>query len=217
MSGLRLYRWEGRRRARRLLFLLHNYGGNEFQIATIGSLLDPDGRFAIVCPRGPIETPDAVGGASFYNVDRATHVYDEPSVIAALAAVHEALDRACADGGFDRGEAIVGGFSQGGGLALALAFGPPSPSGSPRPAGVVTFCPPVHPPERVAWDLAGTTGVAAFVGHGAEDTTFPAERSAAFVEQLRAAGSDATWRGYPARHQVTIEAVADARDWLATR
>ncbi|MCC6435224.1 MAG: hypothetical protein IT196_09365, partial [Acidimicrobiales bacterium] len=59
---LRLYRAEGRKRASRLLVLVHNYGGNEFQMAMLGMLLDPGGRFAVVCPRGPIDTEDAADG-----------------------------------------------------------------------------------------------------------------------------------------------------------
>jgi phospholipase/carboxylesterase len=211
---LRLYRAEGRRRATRLLFLLHNYGGNEFQMATLAALLDPGGRFAITCPRGALETSDAADGASYYRIDRATHTYDEPSFADALAAVDEALDRACTEGGFDRSEAVVGGFSQGGGLALGLAY---RASAAPRPAAVVALSPPVHPSHRVPWDLAAASGVAAFVGHGVEDATFPADASRAFVEELAARGADATWRGYPTRHQVVLDALVDARDWLASR
>ncbi|MPY93507.1 MAG: hypothetical protein GEV08_10715 [Acidimicrobiia bacterium] len=211
---LHLYRAEGRRRAERLLFLAHNYGGNEFQMATLAALLDPDGRFAIVCPRGGLATPDAADGATFYRVDRSTHTYDEASFADALTSLDEALDRACAEGRYERAAAVIGGFSQGAGLALALAYGS---GGSLRPAAVVAFSPPVHPRERVAWDLTAARGVAAFVAHGTEDGTFPVEASRRFAAELVGAGGDATWRGYRARHQVTLEALADARDWLANR
>src|SRR5690606_33190573 len=193
LMRLRLYRAEGRRRAERLLFLVHNYGGNEFQMATLASLVDPGGRFAIVCPRGALATQDAADGATFYRVDRATHAYDEASFAGALAALAEALDRACATGGFGRSAAVIGGFSQGAGLSLALAYG--TPRGA-RPAGVLAFSPPVHPPERVAWDLAGSRDVPAFVAHGTEDRTFPASASRRFVAELALAGGDATWRRY---------------------
>lgn len=211
---LRLYQPEGRRRAERLLFFVHNYGGNEFQMATLAALLDPDGRFAITCPRGGLDTPDMAGGATFYRVDRATHVYDEASFADALASLDEAVERACAEGGFDRGGAVIGGFSQGGGLALGLAY---ARSARPRPAAVIAFSPPVHPPERVAWDLGAARGVPAFVAHGADDATFPAAASRRFAADLVAAGGEATWRGYASRHQVTLQALADARDWLAER
>ena len=212
--ALRLHRAEGRRRATRLLFLVHNYGGSEFQMATLGALVDPGARFAITCPRGGLDTPDVPDGASFYRIERATHTYDEASFAEAVASLHEALDQACADGGFDRSTAVVGGFSQGGGLALALAYGR---SDRARPAGALVFSPPVHPAHRVPWDLAAAAGVPAFVAHGTEDRTFPADASQGFVHDLVAAGGDATWHGYAARHQVTIEGLADARDWLAAR
>lgn len=212
--GLRLYRAEGRRRAQRLLFLVHNYGGNEFQMATLGMLLDPAGRFTIICPRGALDTADAADGASFYRIDRATHTYDEPSFAAALDALDDALDRAAGHAGVDRSSSVIGGFSQGAGLALALAY---RRSDRPRPAAVIALNPPIHPPERVPWDLAGGRLVPAFVAHGTEDRTFPADASQRFTAELSAAGVDAAWRPYHARHQVTLEALTDARDWLASR
>lgn len=210
--ALHLHRAEGRRRATRLLFLVHNYGGSEHALATVGTLLDPTGRFAVVCPRGSIATDDVPGGASFYRIDRASHTYDLPSFAAALDGLDESLERACAEGGFERTETVIGGYSQGGGLALALAY---RRTTRPRPAAVVAFSPPIHPVERVAWDLQAATTVAAFVTHGHRDRTFPAEASAAFVTALRAAGADAEWHGQEAGHQLTIEALAQARDWLA--
>jgi len=212
--ALRTYRAEGRRRASRLLFLVHNYGGNEFQMALLGTLIDPGRRFAVVCPRGPIETADVPDGASFYRVERATKSYDEASFAAAVEALDDTLEDVCADGGFDRSEAVLGGFSQGGGLALALAY---RRSGRARPAATITFAPPVHPAHRVAWDPNGARSTAAFVAHGTADAMFPAPDSRRFVHELRAAGADATWRPYPGGHQLALEMLGDARDWLAGR
>lgn len=211
---LRLYRAEGRKRASRLLVLVHNYGGNEFQMAMLGMLLDPGGRFSVVCPRGPIDTEDAADGASFYRIDRATHTYDLPSFAAALDALDEALDLACDTGGFARHEAVLGGFSQGGGLALALAL---RRSTRARPAGVIALSAPVHPRERVEWDLPAARAVPVFLAHGSEDRTFPADAAEAFAAELRATGNEVMWHRHPIRHQVTLEVLAQARDWLAAR
>jgi len=212
--ALLLHRAEGRRRATRLLFLVHNYGGSEFALATVGTLLDPEGRFAVVCPRGAITTADVPGGASFYRIDRATQRYDEPSFAAAVTDLDDALDRACAETGLERSSSIVGGYSQGAGLALALAY---RRSGRARPSGVIAFAPPIHPASRVDWDLAACTDVAAFIGHGHDDPVFPAAASQRFAGELGAAGADATWRGYPSRHQLTLPQLVDAAAWLADR
>jgi phospholipase/carboxylesterase len=212
--SLHLHRAEGHRRATRLLFLVHNYGGSEVALATVGTLLDPDGRFAVVCPRGAIGTDDVPGGASFYRIDRATQGYDEPSFAAAVAALDDALDRACAEGGFERSSAVVGGYSQGAGLALALAY---RRGDRPRPAGVIAFAPPIHPVSRVEWDLPAGRSVPAFIGHGHDDPVFPATASQRFAAELAAAGADATWRGYPSRHQLTLDQLVDAAAWLAGR
>ena len=55
-----------------------------------------------------------------------------------LDALDETLDAACAQFGFPRSEAIVGGFSQGAGLALALAL---RSGGEAHPAGALAMSP----------------------------------------------------------------------------
>jgi phospholipase/carboxylesterase len=193
--------------------LIHNYGGDEFEIATIGALLDLTGRFAVVCPRGALQAAAAPDGRCFYRVEPATKLYDEESFAAALDALDDAVDQACAEGGFDRGTSVLGGFSQGAGLALALAL---RMTARARPGGMIALSPPIHPPARVPWDIAGGRQVPVFIAHGTEDRTAPPADSQRLATELEAAGGEVVWRGYPARHQVTLEALWDAREWLAS-
>ena len=125
--------------ADRLLLLLHGYGADERDLGGLLGYLDPDGRFATVLPRGPVAAPP---GFSWF--DMAAQDPDEmaDAFAAAVAAIDDLLDAACAEHGFDRAQAVVGGFSQGAGLALALAL---APSDRPRPAGVLA-----HEPVRAA-------------------------------------------------------------------
>ena len=64
-----------------------------------------------------------------------------------------------------RTDAVVGGFSQGGGIALALALGS---SDKPRPAAVLAMSPFIpFDPAAVDWDAAGE--VAVLLQHGTEE------------------------------------------------
>src|SRR6478736_6571224 len=58
----------------------------------------------------------------------------------ALAAIDDLLDAACEEHGMQRADAVVGGFSQGAGLALALALAL-GPTDRARPAGVLAMSP----------------------------------------------------------------------------
>ena len=47
--------------ADRLLLLAHGYGADERVLGALVPYLDPDGRFAVVLPRGPFEVPGTPG------------------------------------------------------------------------------------------------------------------------------------------------------------
>ena len=92
-------------------------------------------------PRGPLRRGDAT--RSGRRAARASRGSTSPPTTPKRSqrpspprstAVDDLLDAACAEHGFDRNEAVVGGFSQGAGLALALGLGP---SERARPAGVL--------------------------------------------------------------------------------
>ncbi len=194
--------------ADRLLLLLHGYGADERDLGGLLGYLDPDGKFAVVLPRGPVAAPP---GFSWFDM-----AAGEPDDIAggfadALAAVDDLLDAACAEHGFDRAQAVVGGFSQGGGLALALALGP---SDRTRPAGVLAMSPFV-PPGLLGIDLERAKDVPVLLQHGTNDPMIPSAGTRALAEALTEAGLPVVFGEYPMGHEVSLESVQQAQQWLA--
>ncbi len=194
--------------ADRLLLLLHGYGADERDLGGLLGYLDPDGRFAVVLPRGPIAAPP---GFSWFDFGS-----DDPNEAAAgfaeaLAAVDDLLDAACAEHGFDRAQAVVGGFSQGAGLALALALGPTDRT---RPAGVLAMSPFV-PPGLLQVDLDAARDVAVLLQHGTADPMIPTKGTRGLAEALVEAGLPVVYGEYPMGHEVSLESVQQAQRWLA--
>src|SRR5256886_12697670 len=106
--------------ADRLLLLVHGFGADERDLGGLLPYLDPDGRFVTVLPRGPVAVP-RMPGFAWYDFGL------PPAEISAafesaLDELDDLLDEAAAEHGLSRSEAIVGGFSQGAGLTLALAL-----------------------------------------------------------------------------------------------
>jgi len=201
----------GRSSDARLLFAVHGYARDPWAVLQLAELVDPGGRFAHVAPRGPHPGGD---GATFYRVDFVTRTLDEASFVEALGTLGRTFDAVCADGGFDPAAAVLFGFSQGAGLALALAFGR---SDRPPPAAVVALSGPLHPAHRVDWDDARARDVAVFLAHGDHDPIFdPGQRRAA-AERFAAAGAQVTERTYPFGHEVSTEELSEVREWLAGR
>lgn len=194
--------------AERLLLLLHGYGADERDLGGLLGYLDPEGKFAAVLPRGPIAAPP---GFSWFDVGADDPEQTADDFAAALAATDDLLDAACAEHGFSRSEAVVGGFSQGGGIALALALGP---SERPRPAAVLAMSPFVHP-GLLQVDVEGARDVAVLLQHGTADPMVPSGGTRGLAEALSEAGVPVEFHEYPMGHEVSLESVQDAQRWLA--
>jgi thioredoxin 1 len=188
--------------ARRLLLLVHGYGADERDLGGLLPYLDPEGMFATVLPRGPIAAPGTPGFA-WYEFGESMG----PGFAAALEELDTLVDDQCAALGFDRAQAIFSGFSQGAGLALALAM---FPGDRVRPVGVLAMSPAL---PVVEIDPAARH-VPVLVQHGTHDPLIPVQRSRDLARALRTEGVPTLYREYPMEHQVALEGLQDARAWL---
>jgi thioredoxin 1 len=195
--------------AQRLLLLVHGYGANEQDLSGLLPYLDPDGLFAAVMPRAPITAPGTPGYMWYDMVGGGGDVTEQ--FVAALAELDALVDEQCEQLGLDRADAIFGGFSQGGGLALALGLYT-APDDRPRvhPAGVLAMS-----PAAMTGPLdEGARAVPVLVQHGSDDPLIPVQHSRDLARGLRELGVPTVYREYPIEHQVALEGLRDARSWL---
>ncbi len=208
---LKVYTIDGRGQPSRLLFLIHGFSANEFHLAAYGPLVDPDARFLVAAPRGPIHIP--TDGAAWWDIDLDTFAFDYSLLPGSLRALDRAIDNLCAARGMDRSQAIVGGFSQGAALALALAFR----RGAAPLAGVVCLSGLRLDDDLIDWDVAARAGTPVFVGHGDADPFLGLDRRDDIVAVLEAGGAQVSSRTYPMGHDITLDELTDLRSWLAER
>jgi thioredoxin 1 len=187
--------------AERLLLLVHGLGADERDLGGILPYLDAEGQFAAVLPRGPLATPGTPGFMWYEFGDAAE------GMAVALTELDALVDEQCAALEMDRAAAIFGGFSQGGGLALALGL---QTGDVVRPAGVLAMSPAGGPAEID--DAAREVPV--LVQHGTNDPLIPVQRSRDLARSLREHGVPTVYREYPMEHNVAIESLRDAREWL---
>jgi phospholipase/carboxylesterase len=193
---------------RRVLFLLHGYDATEHDLTSLGPLVDPAGRYLVAGARGPVST--GVGGSAWFTSGPLGP--DADTFHRSLAALHHTLDELCADRLLQRDEVVIGGFSQGAAMALALALDDPTRA---APAGVLCWSGFLVDVDGFtpAWtDRAGTPTL---VQHGRLDETVPFELGRDTAHTLRHQGLDVSFHEYDSGHQVTIESLIDARSWLA--
>jgi phospholipase/carboxylesterase len=210
---LDVYTIDGRGEPERLLFLMHGYSANEYHLAALGPLMDPEARFLVAAPRAPLSIPPR--GAAWWDVAGGESELVAAMRRAAVELADDTIDRVCEERGMQRNEAVIGGFSQGCALALAIGY---RRSDRPRPAGVIALSGSVLADDAVDWDVAAAANVPVFIGSGTTDAIMSAERTQAIVDELAPAGVAITRRTYEGMaHDICLEELADIRDWLADR
>jgi phospholipase/carboxylesterase len=205
MSGMIVYR-NTRDQAERTLVLLHGWSAEQHHLAAYVPLVDPVGRYSAICPRAPHDLPDS-DGASWYDREGPSPV--PASFHSAVDMVAELIERECGADGTEN--CVIGGFSQGGFLALALA----GRIGAPRFAGVWAMCCALPEVEGLTLDLAAGASTPALIQVGEQDQIIVPARGRAAAAALREAGWAVTELGYEMGHSQTIEMMVDARTWLA--
>ncbi|MEZ5244940.1 MAG: hypothetical protein R2707_07580 [Acidimicrobiales bacterium] len=208
MSGEFTFRLDGRGDCERLLVLLHGFGATQHDIASISSRVDPDGRFFVLCPRGPIDTPG--GGASWYDFDD-TWRPDPASFATALSGLDRLVESVCSRLHIERSHVVVGGFSQGAGLAAWLAYATPDSS---RPAGF-WCCGTIVDVDGTPLDLSTAKGTKALVLAGRQDHNVPLERSRTQARNLEHAGAEVNMGEHDGGHGLSNAMLDDMRHWLA--
>jgi predicted esterase len=194
--------------ADRLLILLHGWSAEQHHLAAYVPLVDPDERYTAVCPRALHDLPDG-DGASWY--DRTPSGPVPASFRHAMDALGEFVDDEMRSAGIPASRTVVGGFSQGGFLALALALAPDAPLF----AGVWAMCCALPDVGGIELDLSGGAGRPALVQVGERDAIITPDRGRAAADALRTGGWDVAVHGYDMAHSQRIEMMVDARDWLA--
>ena len=189
--------------AARVMLLVHGFGADERDLGGLLSYLDPEGRFLTVLPRGPVAAPP--GFAWFDLAGDAT----DATWASSLDALDDLLDEVCAANGKDRAQAIVGGFSQGGGLAVALGL---RRSPRPHPLGVLAMSPIA--PDGIDYDWEAAAAVPVLVQHGTDDPLVPVARGRALARSLLEHGVPLVYQEYPMGHAVALESVQAAKAWL---
>jgi phospholipase/carboxylesterase len=191
-----------------LLVLVHGFAHTEHHTAVAGRLIDPERRFTVVAPRGPIHLPTRKTAAWVLPRRRRPEQFG-----ASLLQLDAFVEAQCREHGIGRDRVVLGGFSQGAILSVALA----AMAGRPLPLGLIVWCGTVPVDRGVEVDLGRLAGVPVLWQMATHDEVISLEVVRAGAEQLRAVGAAIDAREYDARHEVSLDMLNDARDWLARR
>lgn len=193
-----------------LIVALHGYEDDPRPLAEAVTRAVHPNRWRIVAPTGP---DDAPGGPSWLGSDG---LATPERIRAATSAVHRAIDVSlAADGPAD--SIVVGGFSQGGAVALAVTFGAAdAASGTPAPLIGGVFCLGgfLLPPDEVDYDFTQAQKRRALVVHGVDDETVPLQQGRAAARLLERRGAEVTFAEVPTGHVIDDVLLGPLGAWL---
>lgn len=194
----------------RLLFLMHGYTAEQHHLASYVPLVDPDERFTAIAPRGPLTMPDG-DGAGWWHIDLNTFEQRWDQFGPVLQDLEDFIAAEAEAAGVPLERCVVGGFSQGGFLSLALAGKPDAPDY----AGVWAICCGLPEAADVPVDLSNGNGRPALFQWGNRDGFIGPDRPGEVIAALSDGGWNLRHHEYEMAHSQTIEMMVDAREWLA--
>ena len=197
----------------RLLVLVHGYGADEYDLAGLVPHIDPQGQFFTVCPRGPLSVM-GIGAGWYERSDDGT--IDPAMFLGSVDALDATIDTACTNGRFDRAQAVIIGFSQGGAMTLASAL---RTGGAIRPAAMACLSGMLTELDGLEYAFNDATGddplPEILVHHGTHDPVVVVGRGRTTRDTLTTHGVAHTYREYPMQHEINMTSIHDLRDWLA--
>ena len=185
------------------LLLLHGTGGTERDLLSLASLVSP-GSAALGVRGNVLEN----GMPRFFR-RIAEGVFDEEDLLFRTKELNAFLDDAAGRYGFDRGNVVAVGYSNGANIAGSLLFHEP---GSLK--GAILHHPMVPRRGVVLPDLSG---VGVFVGAGRNDPICALAETEELVRLLTGAGATVDVHWDNAGHRLTQAEADAAAAWFRTR
>ena len=189
------------------LVLFHGRGTSEHDLAPLIDALDPQRRLVGATPRGPLALPP--GGAHWYVV-REIGFPDRETFMSSYELAAAWLDSLADETGIPAASTIVGGFSQGAVMSLALGLG----VARPRPAGIIALSGFVPTVDGFELDLSPPLPPVA-IGHGTYDPVISVEFGRQAKKILEEAGADVLYRESPMPHSVDPSFIAELQPWVS--
>jgi len=193
------------------MLTLHGRGANAFDLLGLAPYIC-GGKFLMICPQGPLETPIGPGasGYAWYPMSMGGPP-DVGAILSSREKLQQFLDACLKRYPIDGKKLVVLGFSQGGVMAYSLALSNPE-----RFAGLAVLSSwlPQELIPRLSISNDAVQSLPTIVQHGSQDQMIEIQRAKDSVERLRALRVPLTYRDYDMGHEITPRSLTDLSAWL---
>ena len=193
------------------ILTLHGRGANALDLLGLAPLVC-SGKFLMICPQGPLETPIGPGafGYAWYPMSMGGPP-DVGAILSSREKLQQFLDACLKRYPIDGKKLVVLGFSQGGVMAYSLALSNPE-----RFAGLAVLSSwlPNELIPKLSINNEAVQSLPTIVQHGSQDQMIEIQRAKDSVERLRALRVPLTYRDYDMGHEITPRSLTDLSAWL---
>lgn len=189
-----------------VIILLHGFGAHMGDLASLAPVIHQTG-YLYVCPNAPLAFqlgPGMVGYGWTAPYGQATPQEVENAEKLVTAFINEVME----EYGVEPGNLLLGGFSQGGGMAYRCGLGRPDIF-----AGLVALS-SVFPAEELTERLSAERKQPVFIAHGTEDPLLPVQEARRARRFLEEAGFQPLYREYAMGHEINKQVLDDLVPWL---
>jgi phospholipase/carboxylesterase len=192
------------------ILTLHGRGANAFDLLGLAPFIC-NGKFLMICPQGPLETPIGPGavGYAWYPMTMGGPP-DVAAILSSREKLHHFLDACLNRYPIDAKKFVVLGFSQGGVMAYSLALS--NPERFAALAVLSSWLPKELIPELSIKEAVQS--LPTLIQHGSQDQLIEVQRARDSVETLRALRVPLTYREYDMGHEITPRSLNDLSAWL---
>lgn len=189
-----------------LLVLLHGLGSDEQDL--MGATDGIDRRFEIASLRAPI--PYEGGGFAWFSLgwEENRIVYDSDQAKESMTLIGSDVAELSRELGIPAHRVVLGGFSQGAMMSLAVLLNDPGSLG-----GAVLLSGAVIP-ELVPDESSPDALVPVLIHHGTYDPVLPVQLGRNVRDLLTSRGFSPAFREFPIAHGISPESLSDAEQWL---
>ena len=193
------------------ILTLHGRGANALDLLGLAPYIC-GGKFLMICPQGPLETPIGPGasGYAWYPMSMGGPP-DVGAILSSREKLQQFLDACLKRYPIDGKKLVVLGFSQGGVMAYSLALSNPE-----RFAGLAVLSSwlPGELIPKLSISNDAVQSLPTIVQHGSQDQMIEIQRAKDSVERLRALRVPLTYRDYDMGHEITPRSLTDLSAWL---
>ena len=190
-----------------MVIMLHGFGANMQDLAGLSPVINTTG-YVYAFPNGP-EAVELAPGYVGYSWTHPERRRDPEEDAKSREKIMGFFDEVMATYGVEPGNAVLGGFSQGGRMAYLCGLGKPDLF-----AGVVALGAAVFDTAPLSEQLPTERTQQVFVGHGEFDPQVSVEQARMMRGFLESEGYQPEYHEYPMGHEISRQLVGDLSTWL---